>query len=275
LINSTVARATEKRSNLSRVLKDTAKLNSSLCDKKDCQKMTEISPAETDQSIKKRVLGKVAWRLIPFMGLLYFVAFLDRVNIGFASLTMNEDLGFSATVYGIGAGIFFIGYFLFEIPSNIMLEKIGARRWIARIMITWGILSAAMAFINSPTSFYILRFLLGLAEAGFFPGMILYLTYWFPFAYRARIVGTFMIAIPLSNVIGAPFSGYLLGLGGLGLKGWQWLFIVEGLPAVLLGFVVLFFLTDKPNQACLAHREGKRLARRSSRQRRAVHSAKT
>lgn len=194
--------------------------------------MTNFSPAandstEKDQSIRERVMRKASLRLIPFMGLLYFVAFLDRVNIGFAALSMNEDLGFSATVYGTGAGIFFIGYFLFEVPSNIMLEKVGARRWIARIMITWGAISAAMAFVNGPATFYILRFLLGLAEAGFFPGMILYLTYWFPAAYKARIVGAFLIAIPLSSVIGAPISTMLLGFEGFGLKGWQWLFILE------------------------------------------------
>lgn len=207
------------------------------------------NPNENNQSIEKRVIKKAALRLIPFMGLLYLVAFLDRVNISFAALKMNEDLNFSATVYGTGAGIFFIGYFLFEVPSNILLEKFGARKWIARIMITWGLLSAATAFVNSPTTFYVVRFLLGLAEAGFFPGMILYLTYWFPTAYRARIIGAFLIAIPLSSVIGAPISTMLLSLEGLGLRGWQWLFIIEGLPAVLLGFVVLFFLLDKPNEA--------------------------
>lgn len=191
------------------------------------------------------------------MGLLYFVAFLDRVNIGFAALSMNEDLGFSATVYGTGAGIFFIGYFLFEVPSNILLEKVGARRWIARIMITWGVISAAMAFVNGPAAFYTLRFLLGLAEAGFFPGMILYLTYWFPAAYRARIVGAFLIAIPLSSVVGAPLSTLLLGFEGFGLHGWQWLFIFEGIPSALLGFAVLFFLTDKPEKASWLTREEK------------------
>lgn len=214
--------------------------------------MTNFSAAndstDADQSIKNRVMRKAFLRLIPFMGLLYFVAFLDRVNIGFAALTMNADLGFSATVYGTGAGIFFIGYFLFEVPSNVMLEKVGARRWIARIMITWGLISAAMAFVQGPISFYTLRFFLGLAEAGFFPGMILYLTYWFPAAYRARIVGAFLIAIPLSSVIGAPISTMLLGVEGFGFKGWQWLFILEGLPSVLLGFTVLFFLTDKPKK---------------------------
>ena len=208
-----------------------------------------IPTTKDDRSIEARVIRKAALRLIPFMGLLYFVAFLDRVNIGFAALEMNADMGFSASVYGTGAGIFFLGYFLFEVPSNIILERVGARKWIARIMITWGLISAAMAFISGPYTFYILRFLLGLAEAGFFPGMILYLTYWFPGPYRARIVGAFLIAIPLSSVIGAPISTALLGLEGLGLKGWQWLFILEGLPSVLLGFCVLLFLTDKPEKA--------------------------
>ncbi|HEY0426401.1 MAG TPA: MFS transporter [Pyrinomonadaceae bacterium] len=217
----------------------------------------ENNSTETNRAIRDSVIRKASLRLIPFMGLLYFVAFLDRVNIGFAALSMNEDLGFSATVYGMGAGIFFIGYFLFEVPSNILLEKVGARRWIARIMITWGVISAAMAFVNGPYTFYTLRFLLGLAEAGFFPGMILYLTYWFPAAYRARIVGAFLIAIPLSSVIGAPISTMLLGYQGFGLRGWQWLFIMEGVPSLLLGFVVLFFLTDKPEKANWLTREEK------------------
>jgi ACS family tartrate transporter-like MFS transporter len=195
------------------------------------------------------VLRKVAWRLIPFMALLYLMAFLDRVNIGFAALTMNADLHFSATVFGTGAGIFFLGYVLFEVPSNLMLHKLGARRWIARIMISWGVLSAAMAFIRTPWSFYILRCLLGVAEAGFFPGMILYLTYWFPADRRGRILGTFLVALPLSSVIGAPISTILLDLKLGSLHGWQWLFLLEGIPAVLIGFVVLGLLTDRPELA--------------------------
>ena len=194
-------------------------------------------------------MHKVSWRLIPFMVLLYFVAFLDRVNVGFAALTMNKDLGLTATVFGNGAGIFFIGYFIFEVPSNVALEKFGARMWIARIMITWGIISGLMALTKGPISFYTLRFLLGIAEAGFFPGMILYLTYWFPSAYRAKIVGCFLLAIPISSIIGAPISTALLGTSILGLKGWQSLFILEALPALVLGFVVLFFMTDKPEKA--------------------------
>src|ERR1700737_2603542 len=181
------------------------------------------------QELETRVIGKVSRRLIPFLMVCYFIAYLDRVNVGFAALTMNKDLGFSSTVYGWGAGIFFLGYFIFEVPSNIALERFGARRWIARIMASWGILSCGMAFIWDATSFWVVRFMLGVAEAGFFPGIILFLTYWFPSAYRALFVGYFMAAVPVSTVIGAPVSGLILGLDGvLGLKGWQWLFILEG-----------------------------------------------
>jgi ACS family tartrate transporter-like MFS transporter len=196
-----------------------------------------------------RVLRKAAWRLIPFMGVLYLLAFLDRVNISFAALTMNGELAFSATVFGNGAGIFFLGYVLFEVPSNLMLHKVGARRWIARIMVSWGLVSAAMAFIQTPWSFYALRFLLGVAEAGFFPGMILYLTYWFPAPRRGRILGAFMVFLPFASVIGAPISTALLDLNLLGLHGWQWLFLLEGAPAVVLGFIVLKVLTDRPAHA--------------------------
>jgi ACS family tartrate transporter-like MFS transporter len=200
--------------------------------------------------LQTRVLRKISLRIIPFIMLLYFVAFIDRVNIGFASLTMNKDLGLSPAVYGFGAGIFFWGYFLFEVPSNIILHKIGARIWIARVMITWGLVSAAMAFVQGASSFYVLRFLLGAAEAGFFPGIILYLSYWFPARQRAAVVALFMAAVPLSTVLGSPVSGALLEMDGiLGFKGWQWLFLLEALPAVLLGFVVLGFLTDRPEQA--------------------------
>ena len=180
--------------------------------------------------------------------LAYFLAYLDRVNLGFAALTMNAELKFSPLVISWGAGIFFIGYFLFEVPSNIALEKFGASRWIARIMVTWGIISALMATVTGPWSFYGLRFLLGVAEAGFFPGIILYLTYWYPAEYRAWFLAAF--AVPVSTVIGAPVSGLLLGLdGALGLKGWQWLFVVEGVPWVVLGLVSWFHLTDRPAQA--------------------------
>jgi len=200
--------------------------------------------------LEKRVLRKITLRIVPFVMLLYFIAFIDRVNIGFAALTMNKDLGFSPSVFGFGAGIFFLGYFLFEVPSNLILEKVGARLWIARVMITWGMVSAAFAFISGDTSFYILRFLLGVAEAGFFPGIILYLSYWFPARYRAGVVSLFMAAAPISVVLGSPISSALLEMNGLlGLKGWQWMFLMEAVPAILLGFVVLFYMTDRPEKA--------------------------
>jgi len=191
------------------------------------------------------VLRKAAWRLIPLLGVLYFFAFLDRVNVGFAALTMNADLGLSSAVFGLGAGIFFIGYTAFEVPSNVLLERFGARIWIARIMLSWGVLSASMAFVQGPKSFYVVRFLLGVAEAGFFPGIIYYLTCWFPSRERARIIGLFMIALPLSSVIGAPLSTALLGIDSAGLHGWQWMFLFEAIPTILLGFVVLRFLPDR------------------------------
>lgn len=199
--------------------------------------------------VGQRALRKVAWRLIPFMALLYFVAFLDRVNIGFAALSMNDELGLSASMFGFASGIFFLGYVLFEVPSNLIMERVGARLWIARIMITWGLLSAGTAFVTTPESLYVLRFLLGVAEAGFFPGMILYLTYWFPASYRARILSAFMIALPVSTVIGAPISTAMLSVDWMGLSGWQWMFLLEGIPAVLLGFVVLLLLRDGPAKA--------------------------
>jgi ACS family tartrate transporter-like MFS transporter len=200
--------------------------------------------------IESRALRRITLRIVPFIMLLYFVAFIDRVNIGFAALTMNRDLGFSPAVFGFGAGIFFWGYFLFEVPSNIILHKVGARIWIARVMISWGLVSAAMAFVQGATSFYALRFLLGAAEAGFFPGIILYLSYWFPARQRAAVTALFMAAAPLSTVLGSPVSGALLEMDGLlGFKGWQWLFLLEALPAVLLGFVVIAFMTDRPEQA--------------------------
>src|SRR4051812_19888291 len=208
--------------------------------------------------LEKCVIGKVMRRLIPFLILCYFVAYLDRVNVGFAKLHMNQALGFSEAAFGLGAGLFFIGYFVFEVPSNIFLEKVGARIWIARIMITWGIVSAAFAFIPSISGatgvskegvFYTLRLLLGACEAGFFPGIIFYLTLWFPSAYRARVISLFMLAIPISSIIGSPISGMLLGLSGWGLDGWQWLFLLEALPSVLVGIGVLVYLTDFPRQA--------------------------
>ncbi len=197
-----------------------------------------------------RVFAKAAWRLIPFMALLYVVAYLDRVNVGFAALTMNRDLALDATMFGWAGGIFFFGYFIFEVPSNVILEKVGARLWICRIMLTWGLVSMATAFATGIASLLILRFLLGVAEAGFFPGMVLYLTYWFPQATRARFIALFLAAVPLANVIGAPASGYILGAEGLlHLHGWQWLFLIEGLPSVVLGVAVLFLLPDRPADA--------------------------
>jgi MFS transporter, ACS family, tartrate transporter len=200
--------------------------------------------------LESRTMRKVAFRIVPFIMLLYFIAYLDRVNIGFAALTMNKDLGFSPAVFGFGAGIFFWGYFLFEVPSNIILEKVGARLWIARVLITWGLVSGVMVFVWDSTSFYVLRFLLGAAEAGFFPGIILYLSYWFPAHRRAAVTSLFMAAAPISVVLGSPVSSALLELHGIGgLRGWQWVFILEAVPAVVLGIVVLFYMTDKPEKA--------------------------
>src|SRR5712692_9777222 len=196
------------------------------------------------------VLAKARRRLIPFLFLLYIVAYLDRINVGFAALQMNRALGFSASTYGFGAGIFFLSYVLFEIPSNVILARVGARRWIARIMISWGLVSAGMMFVRSVAGFYTLRFLLGLAEAGFFPGIIFYLTRWFPARERARTIAAFMTATLVAGIVGGPISGALLSLDGVGgLAGWQWLFILEGLPAVVLGVVVLFALTERPEDA--------------------------
>jgi len=195
-------------------------------------------------------MRQVAWRLLPFLMTCYFVSFVDRVNVGFAALQMVKALHMSPRVFGFGGGIFFVSYFLFEVPSNLLLEKVGARLWIARIMITWGFLAAGTAFVVGPSSFYTMRLLLGAAEAGFFPGVILYITYWFPSEYRARIVGMFTVAIPVSSFLGSPISAALLGVDGwLGLRGWQWMFIMEGAPAVLLGLFCLFILSDKPANA--------------------------
>jgi MFS transporter, ACS family, tartrate transporter len=201
-------------------------------------------------SIEAKTMRKVAWRIVPFLMVCYFVSYLDRVNVGFAALQMVKGLRMSPAVFGLGGGIFFVSYFLFEVPSNLLLQKVGARLWIARIMITWGFLAAGTAFIVGPRSFYTMRLLLGAAEAGFFPGVILYLTYWFPSEYRARIVGMFTVAIPVSSFLGSPISAALLGADGwLGLRGWQWMFIFEGAPAVLLGLLCLFVLSDKPSNA--------------------------
>ena len=193
---------------------------------------------------------KAAIRLIPVIAIGYCLAYIDRVNISFASLQMNKDLHFSASVYAFGAGLFFIGYALCEVPSNLMLLRFGAKRWLARIMFTWGLLAMAMMFVNTPLEFNVLRFLLGMAEAGFFPGVIYYLTLWFPARMRARAVSRFYIALPLSSVVMGSLAGWLLGLGGkLGLSGWQWLFLLEGLPPVLFSFVILKMLPDSPAHA--------------------------
>jgi MFS transporter, ACS family, tartrate transporter len=200
------------------------------------------------QAVERATIAKVSWRLLPLIVVLYCVAYIDRTNISFASLTMNKDLGLTAFVYGLGAGIFFLSYFLFEIPSNLILEKTGARLWIARIMITWGLVSALTAFATGPASFLVFRFLLGAAEAGFFPGMILYFTYWYPSAYRGRVISALFIAQPVANALAAIVSGAILDNadGLLGLKGWQWVFVLEAVPAILFAFVVLVHLTDRP-----------------------------
>ncbi len=192
------------------------------------------------------VYRKVTWRIVPFLMLCYVAAYLDRVNIGFAKLQMQGDLQFSETVYGLGAGVFFIAYFLFEVPSNLILHRLGARRWIARIMITWALVSASFVFVRTPASFYALRFLLGIAEAGFFPGVILYLTYWYPAERRSRMVCTFMTAVPLAGLLGGPLSGWIMQslAGARGLTGWQWLFLLEALPAAVLGVATLLYLDD-------------------------------
>jgi len=205
----------------------------------------------TDTIQAENIYKKVTLRLIPFLFICYLAAYLDRVNVGFAKLQMLSDLKFSETVYGLGAGIFFIGYFIFEVPSNILLEKIGPRVWIARIMITWGVLSSCMMFVSSETSYYVLRFLLGIAEAGFFPGIILYLTYWYPQARRGRITALFMTAIAFSGVVGGPLSGWIMAsfAGLYGIAGWQWLFLLEGLPSIVLGVAVIIYLDDSVAKA--------------------------
>lgn len=212
--------------------------------------MSAITTGATDNSVEATTMRRIALRIVPFLMVCYFVSFVDRVNVGFAALDMVKDLNLSPAVFGLGGGIFFISYFLCEVPSNLLLERVGARRWIARIMITWGIVAAAMAAVDGPRSFYLMRFLLGAAEAGFFPGVILYLTYWFPADYRARIIGMFTVAIPVSSFLGSPISAALLGTDGwLGLRGWQWMFILEAAPAILLGLTCLVFLQDGPSDA--------------------------
>ncbi|MDK3023064.1 MFS transporter [Cupriavidus taiwanensis] len=226
---------------------------------------TAVNPGVSDAAFEDATYRKVSWRLVPFLLLCYVVAYLDRVNVGFAKLQMLNDLQFSETVYGLGAGIFFIGYFLFEVPSNVILHKVGARIWIARIMITWGAISAAMMFVTTPTMFYVLRFLLGIAEAGFFPGIILYLTYWYPANRRGRTTTFFMTAIALSGVIGGPLSGWIMQSfdGHNGWAGWQWMFLLEGIPSILVGLWVLAYLDDRIAHAKWLTAEEKALLERN------------
>jgi ACS family tartrate transporter-like MFS transporter len=210
-------------------------------------RVTELAPIE---EIERRTIGKVSWRLLPLIVVAYCVAYIDRSNVSFAALTMNKDLGLTPYIYGLGAGIFFIGYFIFEVPSNVILERVGARIWIARIMATWGLVSIAAAFVTGPTGFLTARFLLGAAEAGFFPGVILYFTYWYPARYRGRVISTLFLAQPFANALASGVSGVILEMDGiLGFRGWQWVFILEALPAVLLSLVVFRVMTDRPSVA--------------------------
>lgn len=218
--------------------------------------------AENNDALTQKTFSKIALRLLPFLVLCYFAAFLDRVNVGFAALTMREDIGLSATAFGMGSGIFFISYFIFEVPSNLMLARVGARRWIARIMITWGLLSACTAFVWDANSFLVLRFLLGAAEAGFYPGILYYLTQWFPNKRRGQIVGFLLLSNPLATIIGGPVSGLILAGGAHnGLEGWQWLFIIEAIPAVILGIIVLMRLPEKVEDVKWLTQQEKQAAR--------------
>jgi D-galactonate transporter len=206
----------------------------------------DVLPRADSKSFESKTYAKVGRRLIPFLMLCYLGAYLDRVNVGFAKLQMLNELRFSETVYGMGAGIFFLGYFLFEVPSNLILHRVGARRWLARIMLTWAVISASFVFVTSPTAFYILRFLLGVAEAGFAPGVILYLTYWFPAARRAKALSLFFMAIPLAGIIGGPLSGWIMHSlhGAMAMAGWKWLFLLEALPSLFLGVAILLYLDN-------------------------------
>ena len=216
------------------------------------------SRTDSARPIEAVTMARVNRRLLPFLFLLYVVCFIDRTNVSFAALQMNRDVGFSDAVYGLGAGVFFLGYALFEVPSNLVLARVGARRWIGRIAITWGILAVGMLFVRSSTSFLVMRFLLGVAEAGYFPGIIYYLSLWFPERHLARATSRLMVGIPLASAIGGPVGGLLLGLDGkLGLAGWQWLFLVEGLPAVVLGVIALRYLTDRVDDAPWLPAEGR------------------
>lgn len=211
---------------------------------------TAAAPLHEVSTLEKETMRKVFMRIIPFVIFAYFLCFIDRINISFAALTMSRDLALTSTMFGFGAGVFFIGYFIAEVPSNVLLERFGTRLWIARIMVTWGIISALMSMVTGEYSFYIMRFLLGVAEAGFFPGVVFYFTYWFPARYRAKVSSRFLMASPLSLMIGAPLSTWLLGFDGIaGFAGWQWLFILEGVPTMLFGVVTFFFLTNRPREA--------------------------
>jgi D-galactonate transporter len=218
-------------------------------------------PTGAADSDLERTYKKVFWRIVPFLMLCYVVAYLDRVNVGFAKLQMAQDLGFSETIYGLGAGLFLIGYFIFEVPSNVLLHRIGARVWIARIMITWGLISAAFMFVSTPTSFYVMRFLLGAAEAGFYPGVILYMTYWYPAKRRAKIIALFMSAIPVAGIFGNPLSGWIMDAfqSTGGLRGWQWMFLIEAVPALIMGIAVLLYL-DNSIQAAKWLNDGEKRA---------------
>jgi len=220
---------------------------------------------DIDRDIEKRAYSKVFWRIMPFLMLCYVIAYLDRVNVGFAKLQMAQDLAFSETVFGLGAGLFFIGYFLFEVPSNLLMHKLGARIWIARIMITWGIISALFVFVKTPATFYIMRFLLGLAEAGFYPGVILYLTYWYPANRRAKMIALFMSGIPVAGMFGNPLSGFIMDAfhdyGGM--RGWQWMFLIEALPALLIGVITVFVLKNGIDQAPWLDADEKRVLKRN------------
>jgi MFS transporter, ACS family, tartrate transporter len=206
--------------------------------------------ADQEKILEAATMRRVSWRLMPFLMLAYLLCYIDRINLGFASLQMNKAVGLDPKIYGLGAGIFFVGYFIFEVPSNLALQRFGARRWIGRIMVSWGVVSLAFALTSGPISFLILRFLLGVAEAGFFPGVILYLTYWYPAEYRAKIVGIFMVALPMAGLVGSPISGAILNMDGIwGLGGWQWIFIIEAIPTMVLGCFAVVCLTDKPATA--------------------------
>ncbi len=230
-----------------------------------------------ERSIEQRTMRKVYLRLLPFAMIVYFFCYLDRINVGFAALTMNKAIGLTAAAYGVSAGAFYLGYCLFEVPSNVILDKVGARLWIARIMVTWGLASGATAFIVGPNSFLLVRFLLGMAEAGLFPGIVLLFTYWFPDQHRARIVSSFTLALPVSVALGAPISTAVLDMDGfLGIAGWKWIYLIEAVPTILLGIGVLFYLTDRPEQArWLSTEERAWLTGRMAAERHAVESVRT